>query len=982
MKKIRQKRFTLIELMTVIVIIGVLAAIVIPNISNFKQDATITAMKANIKNIETALTFYLSDNDGKLPILKKPEVGLPEALLIDELYPKYLRQKPEVKGMKYWVDDTYNVWASSADSPIGITYTTDGKLKWNETKNAVSFNVYKAENNEVKSSAFKRKIVFVGNVNKNEITLPKLMGDEFYLVNSVDDFGLESPPVKSEYQGNVIESEIPKTGLSQKENFLLPMTMEEVKWKNNIPAMTDGNDTTFHTLGGSEEYIFEWQGDMANRVFQITFSTGSGSSLSKELVFLDKNGANIPFINAKTDEKYNSYLVASNLTKRTIEFVVPKGATQLKIHGTAVINLFTADFVDDLSLPYSVENVYSETTNESLTLKWNSPTNAENFLKVAIYEGDNFLGYSSNGTFTINSLYSDTGYMYSIEPISVVGNRGPRVEHTNKTFRPEIVWKGLENANAFDSLENTYAYFNTGSVVSWEGNLDNRQINFIYSTPGNTSTSQAIVFAFFDKEGNKLDSRRASQNELLSNQTLYGGRNILNSSFVVPEGAQYIEFLSNNSKRFAMHSLNHGIHLELPSKLTNVEATPAEKSITFNFNRPSDVTRVAVIRDGQFVSYTTSDNFTDTSLYSDQEFVYTFETFNSLGHRTPIGGGIIARTTKAEIVWRGLSNANAFDGFESTYSPFKVGDIISWKGNLDNRQITIDYQSPGNTSTAPYAEFGFFDKEGNQLNSRVALSEILSSTQKLYGGRNMLSKSFVVPEGATSIKFLTNYYASNFVMYDISYGNSLDLPSPLTDIQTTSTKESITLTFSRPSDVQRVAVIRDGNFVGYTTTNMFTDTSLYSNKEYHYSFETFNLNGHSNPRAGTVVGKTLKPEIVWSGLDNASAFDSSSTTFANVMKDSIIQWEGNLSNRQIDLTYSPSDTSSSAILEFSFYNDDGNIVPSRTVSSTTLVPVQRITGSYSSTQTLSLIVPEGATNIKFTKTLYNLKLKLYSIKEQ
>ncbi len=58
----RQAGFTLIEIMVVVIIIGILAAIVAPNVIGRVDDAQITKAKAEINNIENALKFYRLDN--------------------------------------------------------------------------------------------------------------------------------------------------------------------------------------------------------------------------------------------------------------------------------------------------------------------------------------------------------------------------------------------------------------------------------------------------------------------------------------------------------------------------------------------------------------------------------------------------------------------------------------------------------------------------------------------------------------------------------------------------------------------------------------------------------------------------------------------------------------------------------------------------------------------------------------------------------
>jgi general secretion pathway protein G len=58
----RQRGFTLIELMVVLVIMGVLAALIVPNIIGRTDEARVTAAKTDIATIMQALKLYKLDN--------------------------------------------------------------------------------------------------------------------------------------------------------------------------------------------------------------------------------------------------------------------------------------------------------------------------------------------------------------------------------------------------------------------------------------------------------------------------------------------------------------------------------------------------------------------------------------------------------------------------------------------------------------------------------------------------------------------------------------------------------------------------------------------------------------------------------------------------------------------------------------------------------------------------------------------------------
>ncbi len=80
----RSRGFTLIEIMVVVVILGILAAIVVPKVMDRPDSARITKAKQDIRALESALNLYKLDNfnypstDQGLEALAKKPSGTPE----------------------------------------------------------------------------------------------------------------------------------------------------------------------------------------------------------------------------------------------------------------------------------------------------------------------------------------------------------------------------------------------------------------------------------------------------------------------------------------------------------------------------------------------------------------------------------------------------------------------------------------------------------------------------------------------------------------------------------------------------------------------------------------------------------------------------------------------------------------------------------------------------------------------------------------
>jgi general secretion pathway protein G len=126
--------FTLIELMVVLIIIGVLAALIVPNVLERADDARVTAAHTDVTNLMQALKLYRLDNQryptaeqGLQALITKPTTEpIPpnwkpylEKLPNDPWGRPYLYLNPGVKGevdvMSYGADGQQGGEGKNAD---------------------------------------------------------------------------------------------------------------------------------------------------------------------------------------------------------------------------------------------------------------------------------------------------------------------------------------------------------------------------------------------------------------------------------------------------------------------------------------------------------------------------------------------------------------------------------------------------------------------------------------------------------------------------------------------------------------------------------------------------------------------------------------------------------------------------------------------------------------------------------------------------
>lgn len=534
------KFFTLIELVVVIVVLGLLAAIVTPNISSWQREAETTAVVSNLKNLQTSVDMYTLKNDGKLPTEEQPTEFIPQPIVMDKIYPEQLRSLPETKGILYWVDVWGNVWSSSIDAPT-IESTEGKKLTWKKVEGASKYRVYQVSGytgteNLISGKASKTSLKFVTEV--SELQTDKVKEGQAYVVSAVDKNGFESAPSGAGYTGyESKDSYVENPNPPEREEVVKEINIQG-NWipDNPVPIgieAVDNDEQTYTTLYAGSSYV-TWTPDLSGYVIEVIATggnkSGPGYNVSGQL--------KLEVLNSSNGVLSTMYIsTAANVPKK-VSFIMPPNAKQIRFtvptskdYGFLPVRVYSIKDASDKTPPPSVFNLSYIATDTNIKLNWNNPS-VTDLNRVEVFRDNVLIAQTIENTLVDKPLYSNAEHTYRFVAYDNTGNKSSEKTIVAKTLEREtgVNWKGLD-AIVFDKDATTYKRVNNSlpnsgkDSITWDGDLNGKKVRITSTGTYASGSTSALYYRWLD-----------SNNKVLSSVS-FTGSTIATKEVSVPENA-------------------------------------------------------------------------------------------------------------------------------------------------------------------------------------------------------------------------------------------------------------------------------------------------------------------------------------------------------------------------------------------------------------------------------------------------------------
>jgi general secretion pathway protein G len=136
--------FTLVELMVVVIILGILAAVVIPQFANNTDDARVATLDANLTEMRNAIELYYHQHNGTYPGAVSSSDGKTASATPDDDFKKQMTLFTAITGQTSPTkDDTFRFgpYLRKSDLPVN-PFTNDNVLTADATTTSLSTNIH------------------------------------------------------------------------------------------------------------------------------------------------------------------------------------------------------------------------------------------------------------------------------------------------------------------------------------------------------------------------------------------------------------------------------------------------------------------------------------------------------------------------------------------------------------------------------------------------------------------------------------------------------------------------------------------------------------------------------------------------------------------------------------------------------------------------------------------------------------------------
>lgn len=191
------KRFTMIELLVGIIVIGILASIVVVNIYRFQERNLVSSIKLDSKSVTAAMNTYVKENsDYPTMDSNKPIKGNATVIDVNKLIPKYIKKNNLHKHVKWYLDGELKAYPSFVEIPENIVVEPD-KIVIPNLKEKVTYQIVEVNKRGVVVDYLPLAEYFVANNESVTLFTDQIEHnkDTFIGLTIKDERGFTTPPI-------------------------------------------------------------------------------------------------------------------------------------------------------------------------------------------------------------------------------------------------------------------------------------------------------------------------------------------------------------------------------------------------------------------------------------------------------------------------------------------------------------------------------------------------------------------------------------------------------------------------------------------------------------------------------------------------------------------------------------------------------------------------------------------------------------------